>query len=72
MKALSVTKADSRKKIRDFIFLPSLLHKHHLNWIPPIYADEWRYLNELPRGRAPKYQMEFIISDPEGRGIKPI
>ncbi len=26
--------------------------------------------NELPRGRAPKYQMVIIISDPVGRGIK--
>ena len=26
--------------------------------------------DELPRDRAPKYQMEFSISDPEGRVIK--
>ncbi len=26
-------------------------------------------INELPRGRAPKYQMEFIVSDLEGRGL---
>ena len=46
METLSVTEADSKKKIRDFIFLPSQLHKHHQNWIPPIYADEWRYFNK--------------------------
>ena len=27
--------------------------------------------NELPRGIAPKCQMEFINSDPESRGIEP-
>jgi hypothetical protein len=26
--------------------------------------------NELPRGRASRYQMEFFMSDPVGRGIK--
>jgi hypothetical protein len=28
--------------------------------------------NELPRDRAPRYQMKFLISDPEGRGINPL
>ena len=27
-------------------------------------------INELPRGMAPRYQMEFLFSDPEGRGTE--
>lgn len=26
--------------------LPAQLHKGHLNWVPPIYRDEWSYFNK--------------------------
>jgi len=35
----------SKKELKDFILLPSKLHKNHNNWVPPIYRDEWNYFN---------------------------
>lgn len=37
----------SKSELKKFIFLPSMLHKHHKNWVPPIYQDEWNYFNPL-------------------------
>jgi hypothetical protein len=36
------------------------------------YSFLWFISNELPRGRVPRYQMKFLISNPEGRGINPL
>ncbi len=35
----------SRAELRKFIHLPATIHKEHNNWIPPIYADEWKYFD---------------------------
>jgi hypothetical protein len=36
----------SRKDLREFIYLPSKVHKDQPNWLPPIYADEWLLFNK--------------------------
>lgn len=33
----------SRKGLKEFIFLPAKIHASHLNWVPPIYLDEWKF-----------------------------
>ncbi len=35
----------SRSDLRKFIHLPAKIHKDHLNWIPPLYSDEWDFFN---------------------------
>jgi len=35
----------SRSDLRKFIHLPAKIHKDHLNWIPPLYSDEWEFFN---------------------------
>jgi len=34
---------DNRKKLKEFIFLPSQIHAGHPNWVPPVYSDEWDF-----------------------------
>lgn len=34
-----------RKDLKTFIKLPSELHRNHVKWVPPIYSDEWTFLN---------------------------
>jgi len=46
---LSVT---NRRLLRDFIYLPRILHLNHLKWVPPIYSEEWKYFNP---GKNPAY-----------------
>ena len=35
----------NRKTLKQFILLPQMLHKGHVNWVPPVYRDEWSYHN---------------------------
>jgi len=35
----------SKHELRKFINLPAKIHKNHVNWIPPIYMDEWAFFN---------------------------
>ncbi|HNW98499.1 MAG TPA: GNAT family N-acetyltransferase [Bacteroidales bacterium] len=46
------TKADLKK----FIFYPAQLHKDHKNWVPPIYCDEFTFLN-------PKKNKNMLTND---------
>ena len=32
----------TKKEKRDFIYLPSKVHKNEPDWLPPIYIDEWK------------------------------
>ena len=43
--AISIKEVTSKKELRAFIYLPARIHAHHENWLPPIYMDEWDFLN---------------------------
>jgi len=30
---------------KEFIYLPTRIHRKHSMWVPPLYCDEWRFLN---------------------------
>jgi hypothetical protein len=42
---LTIQEINSRRDLKDFIYLPAQLHKAHKNWVPPIYEEEWNYFN---------------------------
>jgi hypothetical protein len=44
----------TRKDRREFIFLPSKVHKKEPDWLPPIYIDEWE-LYDKKRNKSYKY-----------------
>lgn len=35
----------TRRDMKTFIHLPSVIHKNHDNWVPPIYMDDWVFFN---------------------------
>jgi hypothetical protein len=43
--SIEIQKVKSKDELRKFIHLPAAIHKGHKNWIPPIYADEWKFFN---------------------------
>lgn len=45
MDELQIKEVLSRSELKEFIYLPEKLHKNHINWVPPIYKDEWDYFN---------------------------
>jgi ribosomal protein S18 acetylase RimI-like enzyme len=36
----------TKKDLREFIYLPSKIHKGDSHWLPPIYMDEWELYNK--------------------------
>lgn len=42
---VEVRPVSGRRDLRRFIHLPARLHRDHALWMPPIYADEWAWLN---------------------------
>jgi hypothetical protein len=42
---IEVREVKTRRDLRAFIYLPEKIHKDQLNWVPPIYMDEWKYYN---------------------------
>jgi len=53
---VEIKKAESRGDLRRFIYLPEKIHKHHKNWVPPVYMDEWVFYH-------PKKNPSFHHSD---------
>lgn len=41
--SVEVRPVSGRKELKQFIFLPEQIHKHHKKWLPPIYMDEWQF-----------------------------
>lgn len=44
-KEITVQEVKSKKELKEFIHLPAVIHQNHLNWVPPIYMDEWEFFN---------------------------
>jgi hypothetical protein len=41
MDEIYIKEVVTKKDKREFIYLPSLVHKNDPSWLPPIYSDEW-------------------------------
>ncbi|MEN8228564.1 MAG: hypothetical protein ABFS38_10455 [Bacteroidota bacterium] len=42
---ITVKPVCTKRELRKFIHLPAKIHKGHMNWIPPLYSDEWEFFN---------------------------
>ena len=42
---VEIRDVQNRKDLRVFIRLPAKIHRHHPRWVPPVYAEEWKYFN---------------------------
>lgn len=47
---------ESKKDLREFIYLPEKIHEHHENWVPPIYSDEFKFYDH-------KYNRSLLSAD---------
>lgn len=54
--AIEIKEVINRKDLHKFIHLPEKIHKGHVNWVPPIYMDDWTFFN-------PKKNKSFEYSD---------
>jgi hypothetical protein len=43
--SVEIRDVQTRKDLRTFIRLPAKIHRHHPRWVPPVYAEEWKYFS---------------------------
>src|SRR2546426_10488906 len=43
--AISLKEVADKKELRQYIYLPKQLYKSSATWVPPIYAEEWKFHN---------------------------
>ena len=69
MSMLQVQEVASKSDLKEFIHLPEKLHKNHINWVPPIYKDEWNYFSS-EKNRAFSYcDTTIILALSEGEAV---
>ena len=42
---IEIKEVKTRNDLKKFIYLPSIIHRNHINWVPPIYMDDWTFFN---------------------------
>jgi hypothetical protein len=52
--AVEIRTITGRRELKQFIYLPSRIHRNHKIWMPPIYMDEWRFY-DAKKNRAFSY-----------------
>jgi GNAT superfamily N-acetyltransferase len=63
-----VREVATRKDKREFIYLPSKVHKNDPNWLPPIYLDEWELFNEK-KNKSYKYAHTVLYLAYRGKRV---
>ena len=56
MMPVEIKTVSDKIDLKEFIFLPKKIHALNSNWLPPIYADEWKFY-------TPKYHHQLSQSD---------
>jgi hypothetical protein len=69
MDQIVIREVQSKKEKRDFIYLPSQVHRNDDDWLPPIYMDEWELYNKK---KNKSYQYADAVLYLAYRGSKPV
>lgn len=54
--SISIQTVNTKKSLKDFIYLTEKIHANHNNWLPPVYWDEWKFYD-------PKYNRSLLSSE---------
>ncbi len=55
-KEIIIREVTNAKDLKEFVLLPSKIHRNHKNWVPPIYMDDFNFFN-------PKKNSSFSYCD---------
>lgn len=44
--SLEIKEVETRKQLKDFIYLPEKIHKNHKNWLFPLYMDDFKFFDK--------------------------
>lgn len=67
--SLVLTPVTRRRDLRTFIHLPAAIHRHHLRWIPPLYADEWKYFSAKKNGAFSYCDTILLLARNNGNAV---
>jgi hypothetical protein len=69
MSEIVVKEVITKKELRDFIYLPSRIHKDEPSWLPPLYTDEWLLFNK-EKNKSYKYaDAVFYLAYKDGKTV---
>ncbi len=69
MSEITVKEVLTKKELREFIYLPSRIHKDEPNWLPPLYSDEWLLFNK-EKNKSYKYaDAVFYLAYKDGKAV---
>jgi hypothetical protein len=71
MGEITIKEVESKKDLRDFVYLPEKIHCNEPDWLPPIYTDEWA-LYDRNKNKSFKYADVLMLlayrnGEPAGR-----
>ena len=69
MSSINLQEVTDRRALRRYIHLPRELYRSYANWVPPIYADEWKF-HDPKRNPALGYcETIRILARAKGRNV---
>jgi hypothetical protein len=69
MSDIIVKEVITKKDLRDFIYLPSRIHKDEPNWLPPLYTDEWLLFNKEKNKSYQYADAVFYLAYKDGKAV---
>jgi hypothetical protein len=69
MSDIIVKEVITKKDLRDFIYLPSRIHKDEPNWLPPLYSDEWLLFNKEKNKSYQYADAVFYLAYKDGKAV---
>jgi GNAT superfamily N-acetyltransferase len=67
--AVEVGEVSSRRDLKTFIYLPEKIHQGHLNWVPPLYVDEWKYFDRSKNKAFAYCPATLLLAWRDGRPV---
>lgn len=64
--SIKIREAATRRDLKEFIYLPSKIHRNHALWVPPIYANEWNYFNPQKNRAFSSCHTVLLLADRNG------
>lgn len=66
---IEIKEVVNKKLLKEFIYLPDLIHENHSNWVPPIYMDEWDFFNKEKNPSFKKNETILFVAFLDGRAV---
>jgi hypothetical protein len=67
--AIELREVQTRRELKEFIYLPEKIHKDHANWVPPLYLDEWKYFDREKNKAFGYCPASLLLARRDGRTV---